>query len=227
MAATGNGIAVFSDVDETLIRVKSMFRFLEFYLKARGEPAGTYQRLAGELQTAALRGAPRSEINRRYYRFYRGESAMRLAEAGRRWFTAEWCGTPDGLFVPEVEEELTAMPKDALVLVSGSFFPCLEPIAEDIDADQVLATRPRVRRGELTGEVLVPMIGAAKGRAVHAAGAVRGFDLARCSAYGDHLSDLPMLQAVGRPVAVGNDTELIIHAQRAGWALLPTGSRRR
>lgn len=28
--------AAFSDVDETLIRVKSMFRFLEFYLRGRG-----------------------------------------------------------------------------------------------------------------------------------------------------------------------------------------------
>ncbi|MCZ0978178.1 hypothetical protein O1L60_00090 [Streptomyces diastatochromogenes] len=37
MTSTARG-AAFSDVDETLIRVKSMFRFLEFYLRLRGEP---------------------------------------------------------------------------------------------------------------------------------------------------------------------------------------------
>jgi HAD superfamily hydrolase (TIGR01490 family) len=220
--------AVFSDVDETLIRVKSMFRFLEFYLRTRGEPPATYERLTGELRAAALRGAPRAEINREYYRLYRGERAQRLAEAGRRWFTTEWQELPDGLYVPEVEEALGVHQKSgqALVLVSGSFFACLDPIAEDVRADQVLGTRPVVRRGELTGEVLAPMIGATKGRAVRIAATVRGFDLAGSSAYGDHISDVPMLEAVGRPVAVGDDEELTAHALRSGWGRLLTRAPR-
>ncbi|MEU9446893.1 HAD-IB family hydrolase [Streptomyces sp. NPDC048304] len=229
MTTTGTTrTAVFSDVDETLIRVKSMFRFLRFHLRSRGEPEDTYQRLAGELQAAALRGAPRSEINRRYYGLYRGESARRLAESGRRWYLAEWRDDPDGLFVPQVEDELRRLRKEGrlLVLVSGSFFACLDPVAEDIGADHVLATRPVIRRGELTGEVLVPMIGAAKGRAVRAAGVVAGVDLTRSSAYGDHISDVPMLEAVGCPVVVGDDGELAAHARRNGWARLLTGRPR-
>lgn len=229
MSAGAASQAVFSDVDETLIRVKSMFRFLEFYLRSRGEPPATYDRLAGELRNAALRGAPRGEINRRYYRLYRGEEAKHLSHAGRRWFTTEWQERADGLYVPEVEEALAAHQKagQPVVLVSGSFFACLDPIAEDIRADQVLGTRPVVRRGELTGEVLVPMIGATKGRAVRIAAALRGFDLARSSAYGDHISDVPMLEAVGRPVAVGDDEELTAHARRSGWSRMLTRAPRR
>ncbi|MFG2130600.1 HAD family hydrolase [Streptomyces sp. NPDC048751] len=229
MSGQAASYAVFSDVDETLVRVKSMFRFLAFYLRSRGEPPATYDRLTGELRDAALRGAPRGEINRRYYRLYRGEEATRLARAGRRWFTAEWQERADGLYVPEVEEALNTHQKagQPLVLVSGSFFACLDPIAEDVRADQVLGTRPVVRRGELTGEVLVPMIGATKGRAVRVAGALRGFDLARSSAYGDHISDVPMLEAVGHPVAVGDDGELTAHALRSGWSRLLTGAPRR
>ncbi|MFE9857805.1 HAD family hydrolase [Streptomyces sp. NPDC005780] len=223
---TTSRVGVFSDVDETLIRVKSMFRFLEFYLKQRGEPAATYQRLIAELQKSAQRGVSRSEINRGYYRLLGGESARRLSAAGHAWFIAERHESPDGLYVSEVEDALAGHRRlgHELVLVSGSFFACLDPIASDVGAGAVLCTRPVVRRGELTGEVLAPMIGPAKGRAVRLTGLLGGFDLARSSAYGDHISDLAMLQQVGRPVVVGEHPELLAQARRAGWGRLITGA---
>ncbi|WP_371603575.1 HAD-IB family hydrolase [Streptomyces sp. NBC_01220] len=226
---TTSRVGVFSDVDETLIRVKSMFRFLEFYLKRRGEPAATYQRLIAGLRSSAQRGASRSEINRGYYRLLGGEDARRLSEAGHAWFIAERDESPDGLYVPEVADALAGHRRRGyeLVLVSGSFFACLDPIASDAGAGRVLATRPVIRRGELTGEVLAPMIGPAKGRAVRLSGLLGGFDLARSSAYGDHSSDLEMLQQVGRPVVVGDHPELLAHARRAGWSRLTTGAARR
>ncbi|MFJ9059957.1 HAD family hydrolase [Streptomyces sp. NPDC102409] len=221
--------AAFSDVDETLIRVKSMFRFLEFYLRERGEPPATYERLMGELRQAAHRGAPRSDINRHYYRLLRGESARRLATAGRRWFVAQWREPAEGLYIPEVEEALAAHRKAGrqLVLVSGSFFAPLDPIAADMSATAVLATRPVIRRGDLTGEILAPMIGETKGRAVRLTAHVAGTDLQGSWAYGDHSSDLSMLQAVGHPVAVGDDPELAAHTTAPGWARLMPGPVRR
>ncbi|GAB2882687.1 HAD family hydrolase [Streptomyces mayteni] len=211
---------VFSDVDETVIRTKSMFRFLEFYLASRGEPAGTYERLVGEIRRGADSGVPRHEINRRYYRFYAGEEADRLAAVGKDWFAHE---TERGLFVPETRRALDAHAAagEPIVLVSGSFFACLDPIAEETGATWAIGTRPVIRRGRLTGEVLVPMIGAAKGRVAHVAAAVRGADLAECAAYGDHISDLDLLSAVGHPVVVGTDPGLNAHAEKAGWRRLP------
>ncbi|MEU7278992.1 HAD-IB family hydrolase [Streptomyces sp. NPDC045431] len=215
----------FSDVDETLIDVKSMFRFLEFHLDRRGEPAGTYDRLVGELREAVRRGAPRAEINRRYYRLYAGEDARTLAASGRAWFAYEQETRPGGLFIPAVERSLAGhrAAGDTVVLVSGSFFACLDPVAAHVGADRAIGTRPLIRRGRLTGEVLFPLIGAAKGRVAHAAAAVLGADLADCTAYGDHISDLDLLAAVGHPVAVGDDPDLAAHADRAGWRRLPTG----
>lgn len=229
MTPTTSRIGVFSDVDETLIRVKSMFRFLDFYLRRRGEPAATYQRLTHELRQSALRGTSRDQINRGYYRLLRGESVRGLADAGRAWFTTEWQESYDGLYIPEVEAALSRHRKlgHELVLVSGSFFACLDPIASDVGAARVLATRPVIRRGELTGEVLAPMIGETKGRAVRLAGVLSGFDLAHSTAYGDHISDLAMLREVGRPVVVGDHPELLEHARRAGWAQVLTGAARR
>jgi HAD superfamily hydrolase (TIGR01490 family) len=212
----------FSDVDETLIRVKSMFRFLDFYLARRGEPAGTYDRLVGEMRRGADRGLPRQEINRRYYRYYAGEEAKQLAAVGREWYAHE---TERGLYVPAVRRALAGhrAAGEPIVLVSGSFFACLDPIAEATGADWAIGTRPVIRRGRLTGEVVVPMIGATKGRAAHAAAAVRGADLAACTAYGDHISDLDLLRAVGHPVVVGADPALNAHAERAGWRRMPAG----
>jgi phosphoserine phosphatase len=42
-------------------------------------------------------------------------------------------------------------------------------------------------------------------------------DLARCTAYGDAASDLPLLRAVGTPIAVNPDRRLANAARAAGW----------
>ncbi|MFJ8650542.1 HAD family hydrolase [Streptomyces sp. NPDC093546] len=212
--------AAFFDVDETLIRVKSMFRFLEFYLSLRGEPDSTYARLSGELASAAALGMPRESINRAYYRYYAGEEVRHVRAAGLLWFEREL--EEGGLFHADVVEELHRH-KDAgdrILLVSGSFFACLDPITDWLRADRAFGTRPLVHRGQFTGDILTPMIGGTKGRMVRAAGAVAGIDLSASSAYGDHISDLEMLRAVGHPVAVGEDTTLAGHAARHGWRRL-------
>ncbi|MFC0039468.1 HAD-IB family hydrolase [Actinomadura rayongensis] len=212
----------FFDVDETLISIKSMFSFLEFHLRWRGEPPGAYERIAASLRAAAARGVPRAEVNRSYYRFLAGESALRLSDSGRYWFDAQ----DDRLFNPRTVEALRRhrAAGDRIVLLSGSFFPCLDPIAAAVGADWTLGTRPLLRYGRLTGEVLVPMIGAAKGRAARAATVVTGVPRAACAAYGDHVSDLPLLEAVGRPVVVGADPVLTAHARRHGWTLLESAA---
>jgi HAD superfamily hydrolase (TIGR01490 family) len=218
----GTGRAAFFDVDETLIGVKSMFDFLAFYLREQGEPRSTYDRLTAALHRLADSGAPRQEVNRRYYRFYAGHSARRLALCGRSWFARR---TQDGgLFVPEPTARLAGHLRDGdfVMLLSGSFFACLDPVTEHLGAHWALGTRPKIRRGELTGEVLIPMIGPAKGRAARAAMAVRGLDPAASAAYGDHPSDLDLLRSVGRPVAVGDDPVLTQHAAREGWEIMPS-----
>lgn len=212
--------AAFFDVDETLIAVKSMFTFLRFYLGERGESADTYQRLTDPLAAAAVAGVPREEVNRRYYRLYAGEPAARLSAAGRRWFAHEidnraWItGTVHAWRGHQDHQAL-------LGLVSGSFFACTDPIAEHLAATWVDATEPGIRRGRLTGEIRQPMIGRRKGVAVTARMQSGNLTPERCAAYADHPSDLPMLRAVGCPVAVGDNPVLSDLAARHGWPRLP------
>lgn len=202
---------VFSDVDETLISRKSMFDFLSFWLEDRG-PGGAerYRAVRGRLQELADSGVPREEINRRYYRQYEGEPADEVAAAGEQWF-ADRSADP-AFFIPSTVEALRAhrAAGAVLILVSGSFEPCLAPIARVVGAAHVLCTRPEIRGGRYTGRVPEPLIGEGKAAAVQrllaAHPAVRAED---CYAYGDHPSDLPMLRLVGHPVAVGHDPHLI------------------
>ncbi|MBC9725834.1 HAD-IB family hydrolase [Streptomyces sp. TRM68367] len=188
-----------------------MFDFLSFWLEGRG-PGGAqrYREIHHGLQKAADAGVPREEINRRFYRVYQGEAADEVAAAGQRWFTNR-AADPD-FFIHSTMRALHAHRAAGaqLVLVSGSFEPCLAPIARTVEARLILCTRPGTRGGRYTGHVPEPVIGDGKARAVRRLldehPGVRAED---CWAYGDHLSDLPMLRLVGHPVAVGDDPSLI------------------
>jgi HAD superfamily hydrolase (TIGR01490 family) len=216
------GIAFF-DVDETLVRVKSMFSFLHHYLtEERGEPERTYHRLTAELR-AAYRGRPREQLNRGYYRLLAGADPARLAAAGRAWFGSR---PADSWFVADTVAELRRHQAAGatVVLLSGSFSACLAPIAGWLGVDRVLGTRPEVRGGRLTGEVLLPMIGARKGRAAELLAAVLDVPLAGCSAYADDASDRALLEAVGDPVVVGADPVLTALGTRRGWRQIHPGT---
>ncbi len=62
--------------------------------------------------------------------------------------------------------------------------------------------------------------GAGKARAIEQLAAREGIDLAASYAYSDSASDLPMLRAVGHPVAVNPDGELGQVAREEGWDVL-------
>ena len=59
-----------------------------------------------------------------------------------------------------------------------------------------------------------------KARAIRQLAEREGIDLAASYAYSDSESDLPMLEAVGHPVAVNPDPELARVAREQGWDVL-------
>ncbi|MFF4339355.1 HAD family hydrolase [Kitasatospora sp. NPDC001540] len=207
--------AAFFDVDRTLISGHSMVALWRRWTAAGPAFPGR------ELPTAAA-GVPREELNRAYYRLFAGESAALLRRVGADWCEA-YRRTP-GAFLPDSLAALRGHLAQGhlVVLVSGSLRACLDPLAAGLGAHAVLCTEQLVdAEGRLTGEVVRPMIGAAKAEA--ALGLMRrlGLDPAQCHGYGDHASDLPMLRAVGHPVVVGDDPVLAERAAALGWPVLP------
>ncbi|GIF08519.1 HAD family hydrolase [Actinoplanes siamensis] len=203
---------VFSDVDETLITVKSMFDFLRYQLVRQHGDAGEvrYERIMAMVHNMAGDGAPRADINRFYYRHYADQSVETIGRLAEDWF-AERTASRRGFYIEATREALSAhrAAGATVVLVSGSFPPLLEPLAREVGADAVLCTRPIVADGRYTGEVATPVIGTGKSTAVLGVLESRpDVDPRDCWAYGDHVSDLPMLELVGHPVAVGENQEL-------------------
>jgi HAD superfamily hydrolase (TIGR01490 family) len=78
-----------------------------------------------------------------------------------------------------------------------------------------------VRDGVFTGRPTGLFIyGADKARAIQELADREDFDLNASYAYSDSSSDLPMLRAVGHPVAVNPDSELAQAAREEGWEVL-------
>lgn len=220
--------AAFFDVDETVIRVKSMFEFLRYWMARNGDDGGEYRRVRAEFHEMAATGVERIEINRKYYRLFTGADHRSLREAGADWYVQY--RTEPTAFVTATLVALDGhrAAGDTIVLVSGSFRPCLDPIAADVGAGHVLCTEPLVGPdGRLTGEVRRPMIGENKAAAVAETMTRLRLETDNCFCYGDHASDLGMLSAVGNPRVVGADPVLTEHARRNGWPVLPatTGPR--
>ena len=104
-----------------------------------------------------------------------------------------------------------------VVIVSTSGEEIVRPIAEMVGADTAIATRMVVADGRYTGEIEFYAYGVHKAEAMAELAAERGWDLAECYAYSDSMTDLPMLEAVGHPVAVNPDKGLRRVAVERGW----------
>ncbi|MEU8587163.1 HAD family hydrolase [Streptomyces sp. NPDC048664] len=108
-----------------------------------------------------------------------------------------------------------------VVIVSTSGAEVVEPIGELLGADRVIATRMVVGDdGCFTGEVGYYAYGPTKAEAIKELAESEGYDLARCFAYSDSATDLPMLESVGHPHAVNPDRTLRREALARDWPVL-------
>lgn len=117
--------------------------------------------------------------------------------------------------------ELIAEHRDAgrpVYLVSASPQEIVEPLAEHLGVDGCLATLAEVGDdGRYTGRVVRYCYGIEKVVAMRELAEREGIDLDESWAYSDSATDLPMLEAVGHPVAVNPDRELLRTARANGW----------
>jgi phosphoserine phosphatase len=85
----------------------------------------------------------------------------------------------------------------------------------------VLATRAVVDEdGRYAGEMEFYAYGPFKAEAMRALAESEGLDLDESSAYSDSYTDLPMLEAVGHPVAVNPDRVLAKVAKEREWEVM-------
>jgi HAD superfamily hydrolase (TIGR01490 family) len=105
----------------------------------------------------------------------------------------------------------------SIYIVSSSPEEVVRPLARHFGVAGVLATRARIVEGKYTGELEFYCYGEAKADAIRELATARGIDLGSSYAYTDSATDLPMLQAVGHPVAVNPDRDLRREAEASEW----------
>jgi HAD superfamily hydrolase (TIGR01490 family) len=110
----------------------------------------------------------------------------------------------------------------ATFIVSAAGNGVVEPLAAVLGMEGGIGTRYEVGEdGAFTGRFDGPFVyGPGKVEAMEAFAAEHGIDLADSYAYSDSISDLPMLRAVGHPVAVNPDPALTGIAREEGWQTL-------
>ncbi len=108
----------------------------------------------------------------------------------------------------------------AIYIVSSSPEEVVYPLARHFGISGVIATRAEIDEdGRYTGELEFYSYGEQKAEAIKEMAARADIDLSLSYAYSDSATDLPMLEAVGNPVAVNPDRDLRKHAEESGWQI--------
>lgn len=211
-------LAVF-DLENTLIasNVVASYSWLATqYL----DPAQRARFVARTLREAprllALDRRDRSDFLRYFYRRFEGAPVDRLGADAREMLSDLLMAKsfPDGIRRIRQHRRMghrTLLITGALDLVVAPLRPLFDDIiAAEMGADGGVYDG-RLVSAPPTGEARYQML------ADYAAG--RGLDLRQSVAYADGTSDLPMLEAVGFPVAVNPETKLASLARRRGWLI--------
>jgi putative phosphoserine phosphatase/1-acylglycerol-3-phosphate O-acyltransferase len=107
-----------------------------------------------------------------------------------------------------------------VAIVSGSIRFLVEPLAVFLSVKHVLCTELETQDGVLTGRCVEPIC-FEEGKIYWLQGFIERhqIDLARSWFYTDSITDLPVLDLVGHPVATNPDPMLYLTANRRGWPI--------
>lgn len=214
-----SGVAAFFDMDHTVLRSSSGRLYLQ-YLHRHGYLSGPqWIAIAGQigLYVMGLIDFPRLMA--------RLMSRTAGADEAAAWRISEaW-------FDEMLRDHIAPGARDRIewhrnrghhvALVSASTPYAVQSVARDLGlADAYLATRLEVRAGRFTGRVVEPACyGPGKVAMSRTYAAQHGIDMARSYFYSDSHHDLPLLQAVGHPVAVNPNRKLARFAARRKWPI--------
>jgi phosphoserine phosphatase len=210
-------IAAFFDLDGTVLPAPSLeWRFVAHLLSHDEIPDANIARWLARCGGDFLRGR------------WGSASANKIYLAGlRESLVSDWERAVSARSLPIFARSFERIcwhlaQQHSVFFVTGTLEPLARVVARMFPGEiGVRATRLEACEGYWTGFVRgTHMSGAAKAVSVRAIASQRGFDLARSFAYGNEISDLAMLDAVGHATAVNPTTRLERVAQARGWRVL-------
>ncbi len=184
----------------------------------------------------ALDRRDRSDFLRMFYRRYDGAPVAQIDEDSAEMFTRLIIAKSFPAAIRRVREHRAAGHRT--VLITGALDFVVKPLAPLFD--DIVAAEMNSVAGVYDGELRnVPPTGESRAQVLVDYAEIHGLDLRETVAYADSSSDLPMLEAVGFPVAVNPEVRLATIARKRGWLveqfdkapgaprrLIPIGPRR-
>lgn len=206
------------DLENTLIASNVVTSFA--WLATRRLDAGDRRTLTARLLAEGpgllkLDRRDRSDFLRHFYRRYEGAPKLELLEDSTEMLSDLILtkSFPDGLRRVRQHRALG----HRTVLITGALDFVVEPLKPLFD-DIVAPSLTENPDGTLTGQMAhVPPTGESRAQALYDYAAEHDLDVAEAVAYADSSSDLPLLEAVGFPVAVNPEARLASLARKRGW----------
>jgi len=212
----------FFDVDHTLTRRSSGGRYVALAMRRRILPLRLVMVLPWYSLTYRL-GLFRPRAYENGFPYMRGLARDTLERMARESFEESLKGD---LF-PEAVSLVRSLQAGGrrVMLATSSLDFIVAPLAEYLCVDGVLATRLEFVGGACTGRMQgMPMFRREKKARVLSFLAEQAIAPGECSFYSDSIYDLPLLEAVGKPVAVNPDFRLRSIARRRGWQVTELSS---
>lgn len=218
-------VAAFFDMDGTLLSSN----VIETYLWLRLRELSGSERL-GELGRMAARvpGLVRAERRERsaflrsVYREYAGARLADLDAVADAELTSHVLSRLAPAAVRRIREHRSAGHRT--VLITGAVRPLTRPLAplfDHVEAAELAVDDRGICTGFLEAS---PLVGESRAAWMRQWAQVHGVDLAMSYGYADSHSDLPLLAAVGNPVAVRPDVSLFRHARKQHWPVVDWAS---
>ena len=224
-STNGGATAAFFDMDGTLLSSNVIETYLWMRLQelSAGERASELGRIAARLPgLVRAERRERSAFLRSIYREYDGALLTDLDEVVDSVLTDHVLARLAPAAVRRVREHRAA--GHPTILITGAIRPLTRPLAPLFD--HVEAAELAVDgHGRCTGFLASsPLVGESRAAWMRQWSAENGIDLGSSYGYADSYSDLPLLAAVGRPVAVRPDVALFRHARRNRWDIVDWAS---
>lgn len=214
--------AAFFDLDKTIIAKSSTLAFSKPFFRA------------GLLNRTSLFKAGIAQL---YYQMFGADHDQlervraELGELTRGWNRSEVLDlveeTVEEIISPLVYAEALSIIDEHIragrrvVVVSSSPTEIVIPLCNYLGLTEVIGTRPAIdEEGRYTGDIDFYAYGPGKAKAMEEMANAEGISLQDSFAYSDSITDLPMLEAVGHPVAVNPDRELRAVAEERDWQIL-------
>lgn len=225
----GSTRIAFFDLDGTLICGYSIFALARETI-SKSLSDGQWQDAAGLMQDL-VRGPDRRTTGGSYHRLVRrlsralkGNSESNLEAMGQRAYDHYLAQKIFSESIVLIEAHRRA--GHHVVMVTSASRYQAEPIARELGIDEICCTQLVVKEGRFTGAVQTPMC-FAEGKVLAARSMLRKYGGRMDDAwfYSDSCADLPLLKAVGHPVAVNPSDRLARRARLEGWPILNFRSR--